>query len=227
MVTVSHVAHKLVNDKLFLQEAINHGVVSYNSLATKLQPEIEEELGRKVKHSAVTMALRRYDEKIKKSTRDLSFNYFVESIMKSNICYIVISETPSLLPKLLTLYHFIDFKKGGILNIVQGNHEVGVVTNERHKEKLLDILKMERILNVIEDLVCLSLMYSKDFTFTPGVIYNVSRFLAWENINIVNILQTQTELSLVVSKKDAMKCYKTLEKLVKKTKEGKTRKLKI
>ena len=70
-------------------------------------------------------------------------------------------------------------------------------------------------------------MYSKDFTFTPGVIYNVSRFLAWENINIVNILQTQTELSLVVSKKDAMKCYKTLEKLVKKTKERTTRKLKI
>ncbi len=216
MVTVSHVAEKLINDKVYLQEAMNQGVISYNSLATKFKPEIEEELGREVKHSAVVMAIRRYEEKLKKSIGEPSFNYFVETIMKTNMCYIVLRETPSLLPKLFTLYHIIDFKKGSILNIIQGNHEVGVITNERYKKKLLDLLKMETVLIKAEKLVAISLMYSKDFTFTPGVVYNVSRFIAWENINIINILHTPTELSLVVNEDDAMKCYRTLQKLVKK-----------
>jgi len=217
MVTVSHVVDKLINNKVFLQESMNQGVISCNSLATKLKPEIEEELGKEVKHSAIVMALRRYEEKLKKSIKEPSFNYFVETIMKTNMCYIVLRETPSLLPKLFTLYHILDFKKGSILNIVQGNHEVGVITNERYKEKLLDLLKMETVLIVEDGLVAISLMYSKDFTFTPGVVYNVSRFIAWENINIINILHTPTELSLVVNEGDAMKCYKTLQKLVKKS----------
>ena len=217
MVTISHVAEKLINDKAYLQEAMNQGVISYNSLATKFKPEIEEELGKTVKHSAIVMAIRRYEEKLKKSITEPSFNYFVETIMKTNMCYIVLRETPSLLPKLFTLYHIIDFKKGSILNIIQGNHEVGVITNERYKEKLLDILKMETVLIKDEKLVAISLMYSKDFTYTPGIVYNVSRFIAWENINIINILHTPTELSLVVNEDDAMKCYKTLQKLVKKT----------
>ena len=76
---------------------------------------------------------------------------------------------------------------------------------------------METVLIKDEKLVAISLMYSKDFTYTPGVVYNVSRFIAWENINIINILHTPTELSLVVNEDDAMKCYKTLQKLVKKT----------
>lgn len=214
MVTVSYVVSKLINDKIFLQEAMNQGVISYNSLATKLKPEIEAELGKEIKHSAIAMALRRYEETLKKSVKEPSFDYFVETIMKTNMCYIVLRETPSLLPKLFTLYHIIDFRKGGVLNIIQGNHEVGVITNERYKEKLLDILKIETVLREDEDLVSLSLMYSKDFTLTPGVVYNVSRFIAWENINIINILHTPTELALVVDKKDAMKCYKTLQKLV-------------
>jgi len=216
MVTVSHVVEKLMENKLYLQETMHQGVISCNSLATKFKTEIEDELGKEVKHSAIVMALRRYEEKLSKSIREPSFDYFIETIMKTNITYIVLRETPSLLPKLSTLYHVIDFKKGGILNIIQGNNEVGVITNERYKEKLLDLLKMESVYIKVDNLVSISLMYSKDFTFTPGVVYNVSRFIAWENINIINILHTPTELSLVVNEADAMKCYRILQKLVKK-----------
>lgn len=221
MVTVSHIVKKLVDNKRYLQEALSRGIVSYNSVAKKLKPEVEEELGKEVKHSAIVMALRRYEEKLRKTVEEPAFNYFIETIMKTNICCVVIGETPTLLPKLSVLYHSIDFKRGGILNIIQGNYEVGVVTNERYKEKLLDLLRLEKVLNVIEGLVSISLTFSKDFLFTPGVLYNVLRFVAWENINVIDLILTPKELSLIVDKKDAMRCYKVLEKLVKKQEAGK------
>jgi len=224
MVTISHIVKKLIRDKPYLQQSINQGIISNSLLAKKIKNDVENELDKEVKYSAIVMALRRHQENLKKSFNESSFNYFEETLVKTEICYVVFKETSTLLPKLFTLYHVIDFKKGGILNIIQGNYEVGVVINNRYKENLFDILKMEKVLFVIDNLISISLLYSKDFTFIPGVIYNVSRILAWNDINIVSILQTPTEMSLVINKKDMAKCFEVLDQFksdVKNNKHGK------
>ena len=215
MVTISHVVQNILNKHVFLQEAINYGIVSYNKLAENIKPEIEKELDKKVKHNAVVMALRRYSVKLEKRKDTLSFNYFGETLLKTDICYIVIEESETSLSKIQGLYDMIEFKHGGIFNVIQGNYEIGIITNSRYREKFLDLLINEKILKVVEDLVVISLTYTKDFSFVPGVLYNVSRFIAWENINILNVLHTPKELSFVISKKDAMRCYNTLERLIK------------
>ena len=220
MVTISHVVQDILNKHVFLQEAVNHGIVSYNKLAADIRPEIEQELGKKVKNNAVVMALRRYSDKLEKKQQKPAFDYFRETLLKTDICYIVVEESPTSLDKIQALYNEVDFKRGGILNVIQGNYEMGIITNQRSKDKLLDLLSDEKILNVIEDLVAISLTYSKDFMFVPGILYNVLRFLTWENINIVGIIMTQKELSLVVSRIDAMNCYNTLERLAKSSKNS-------
>lgn len=40
--------------------------------------------------------------------------------------------------------------------------------------------------------------------------------MAWENINIFEIVSTNTELTVILRKKDAMKAYEALDKLVRK-----------
>ncbi len=211
MITVSHAVVNILNRQIFLQEAINRDIVSYNQLARQLKPEIEEELGRKVKDSAIVMALRRNTDKIKSSFSEPSFSYAVETI-KTDICYVVLEESPDLVSKIKNLYPLIDFKRGGVLNITQGNFEVAIVVNKKYKEDLLDLLHDEKVLTVIDDLVSISLTYSKDFLYTPGILYDITRFLAWEKINIIDIILTKTELNLIINKKDLTKCYKTLAK---------------
>ena len=214
MVTISHVVKKLVDDKRFLQEALHQEVISYNSLANKLKPEIEEELEKEVKNSAIVMALRRYEEKLK-TVRTPAFSYFSEIVLRTNFCYIVVNESPSLLPKLSTLYHTISFKKGGVLHVSHGSYQVGIVTNDIYREKLLDLLKMEEIIHNMSDIVMISLKYSRDCTFTPGVLYDLVRFITWENINLLNVIHTPSDLFLYLNEKDAMRCYNVLAKLVK------------
>ena len=41
MVTISHIVQDIINKHVFLQEAINHGIVSYNKLAEDIKPDIE------------------------------------------------------------------------------------------------------------------------------------------------------------------------------------------
>jgi aspartokinase len=216
MVTISHIVEKLINDRVFIQEPISKGIVSHGSLAKQLKPEIEKELGKEVKTHAIVMAIRRYAESFKEKYKEIVFDYSSEIILKTDMCDIAVLRSPSLLNKLKRLYDIVDFEKGDILNIIHGRHEVSVVTNERYREKLLNILKGEKILNLENNLVSLTLTFSKDFLHTPGVIFNVVRNIAWENINIFEIVSTNTELTFILNKKDAVKGYTVLEKLVKK-----------
>lgn len=219
MVTISHVVQDVLKRQVLIQEAINHGIVSYNKLAQMLKPQIEQELGKEIKHSAVVMALRRTSGKFKKAATEPVFSYSIETI-KTDICYIVLEESPSLLSLIEKLYKIIDFKKGGILNIIQGNFEIAIIINHKYKEKVLDLLAEEKVLETVDDLVSISLTYSKNFLFTPGILYDVSRFLAWENINAIDIILTKTELSLIIDKKDLMRCYKTLGRFAENNDEG-------
>ena len=218
MVTISHVVQDILNKHVFLQEAINHNIVSYNKLANNIKTEIEAELGKKVKHNAIVMALRRYSEKLDIRRDKPSLNYFREILLKTDVCLVILEESPDALNKTQELYNRMVFKQGKIFNIVQGNYELGIITNQSNRENVIDAFGKDSILRIVEELVVISLMYSRDFLFTPGVLYNVLRFLTWENINIFNITLTPQELSLVISRKDTMRCYNTLEKLVKTTK---------
>jgi len=215
MATISNAVKDILSRQVFLQEAINRNIVSFNLLAKHLRPEIEAELGKTVKHSAVVMALRRYAEKLEKKKEQIKFNYFRETILKTDICYIIIAESATSLGKVQNLYNEIEFKQGGMYNIVHGNYELGIITNQRYKDTLLELLHDEKVSHVVEDLAVISLTHTQNFIFTPGVIYNVLRFVAWENINILSIILTPQELSLVIPRADAVKCYTTLERLVK------------
>ena len=53
MVTISHIVQKVINDKVFILEATNRGLISYSALATQLKPEIEKEFGKEVKARSI------------------------------------------------------------------------------------------------------------------------------------------------------------------------------
>jgi len=214
MVTISNIVQKKVDNRIYIQESMSRNIISFAGLAKQLKPEIEEEMGKTVKKHAIEMALRRYSEQLKEKHKNIVFDYSSDIIMKTLICDISVLRSPTLINKLKKLYDIINLEKGDILNIIQGNNEVSIVTNERYRENFIKILESEKIINTESNLVSLTLTYSKDFLYTPGIIFNVTRNIAWENINIYEIVSTNTELTFIIHKKDAMKGYKALERLI-------------
>ncbi|HLC96451.1 MAG TPA: hypothetical protein VJH97_03960 [Candidatus Nanoarchaeia archaeon] len=215
MVTVSHLVKHFIQGRPFLQEALGNKLISYGNLAEQMKAGIEKDLDKQVKHSAIVMALRRYSDELEdEQSRVKPFNYKSEIIMKTNICDICVLRKPGLLTKLKSLYEMVDFDKGDTLNIILGNFEVSIVTNEKYKDKVLQFLKSEKILNKESNLVALTMRFSDDFIHTPGVVFSVIRKLAWENINLFEIVSTLSELTLILKKDDAIRAYDTLQKLM-------------
>ncbi|MBW2979800.1 hypothetical protein KY360_00100 [Candidatus Woesearchaeota archaeon] len=224
MVTVSHLVKKIINDKPFLEEALSQKLISYGNLAEQIKSKIEEELGKEVKHSAIVMALRRYSDEIEeKHIKTAPFDYSSEITMKTNLCDFCVVKSPSLLAKLRQLYSLVNFERGDTLNVILGNYEISIIINERYKDKLTKFLKGEKILGKESNLAALTIGFKGDFLHTPGIVFNVVRKLAWENINIYEIVSTLTELTLILSKKDSIKAYDSLYNLVGKEKKKKSK----
>ncbi len=215
MVTISHIVKKMVNGQPFVEEALANKIISFGNLAEQILPKIEQELGKKVKHAAVVMSLRRYADEIadhRKKSRP--FDYSGEILIKTNICDFTVVKSLSLLSKLKMVHNLVNFEKGDTLNVIVGNNEVSIVTNERYAEKLAKFLSGERVLNKEKDLVALTIIFTADdFLHTPGVIFDSVRKLAWESINIYEIVSTMTELTFILHKKDSMKAYSVLQEL--------------
>ncbi len=215
MPTVSSAIKEIVDSKPMLYEAINQGIVNYANLAENLKPEIELMVGDKIELPAIVMALRRYAERMKPILeKKMPFCYKSEIVMKTGLIDISFVKTPSLLLRLKKLYDLTDHDKSETLNIIQGNYEITVVVNEKHKQSVLELLKGEKVLNQEKELVSFTMSLSRDYLYSPGILAKVTRALAWEDINILEVISTMTELTFIVGQKDAMRTYKTLQLLI-------------
>ena len=215
MVTISHIVNKLVDERIYLHEALSKGIASYGSVAKRLKPEIEKELKREVDHFAIVTALRRYSEKLTTRFNDIKFDTrYSEVNLKTHIIDINVLKTQELFDKLKRFYDLINFEKGDILHVIYGRTHVAIVTNERYKEKILNLLQNQKIKKIEENLVALSFTVGKERIEEPGVLFKITRSLAWENINVIEIISVDLEVTFIVDKNDATKGYCALEKLI-------------
>jgi hypothetical protein len=216
MVTISHLVHKMVDEKVYLQEAIGKGIASYGSVAKRLKPEIEKELKKEVAHYAVVAAIRRYAERLNKRFEDITFDASSSEVnLKTNIVDITVQKTTCLFDKLKKIYDVIHFDQGDILHIIYGRNTVSIVTNERYREQICRFLQFEKVVEVKENLVALFFSIDKKLVKTPGVLFQILRNFAWESININEIISIDLEMIVVVDEKDAVLGYKALQRLIK------------
>jgi aspartokinase len=215
MVTISHVVTKLINDNIYLQEAIGKGIASYGSVAKKLKPDIEEELKKEVAHYAIVAAIRRYSEKMNYKFQDIKFDANTSEVnLKTNVMDINVLRSNSLFDKLKRIYDIIQFKKGDILHIIYGKNSLSIVTNERYKENICQFLREETITNIEENLVSLSFTIDKCLVDRSGVLFQIVRNFAWENINIIEVISIDLEITFIVDVRDAVRGYKALQRLI-------------
>jgi aspartokinase len=213
--SISKIVKKLTEEQPFLLEALNRGIINFGNLAAEFKPKIEVELEKDVTESAIIMALRRYAEEIKgKIGTSHKTQLSCEITMKTNICDFNVVKTPGLLQKLKTFYKIADLGRGDFLNITIGSHEVSIAISQKHHKQIEDNLAVERVLNKQLNLVALTIVFSDDFIHTPGITYQVLQVLAWKNINLLEIISTLTELTVVIEKKDSIKSYEVLHELL-------------
>ncbi len=211
MVTVSQLTKKILEEKPFIHEALERGLINLVALAEMIKPDVEQELRTTVKTSTISMAIRRYIERRHKRLCRISISQKTDLLVKSNLFEISVSKSSSLQKKVIKLYEIVSFDIGDTLNIIYGNYEMLIISNDKYKEKFLRILKDEKILDVQEDISSISVKIPEACLYTPGFYHAITKLLLLENIPIIDIVNTKTEASFIMYDKDIPKSYTALK----------------
>ena len=212
MESVSNSVKRIIDRTPFLYEMLIQGILSYSNYAASIKPNVEQLHGKEVKSSAIIMAIRRYAEELrKKDTEQKSYDLRYEIMMKTNIYDINLVRSETIMSKLGELYHLVSPSSGDFLNVTLGSHEVSISFSEKYLEAVEPMIAGEEILHKMGDLVALSLVFSGDFMSTPGIVYEAVRKLAWEEINVNEIISTMNELTFVIRREDSMDAFTVLQ----------------
>jgi aspartokinase len=215
MVTIAHVVEDEIRKKPFLHEALGKGIINNAALAQELIPKIEATLHKKVKFSAVNMAIRRLSEKVHGTfiTKPL-FDRNSDLLLQSDLVEITLYKSENVQEYIQKVYAMVDYRKGDFLCITQGVHEVMIITNHRHASQIKKLIPSKFIRASIEKVSSISVRIPESAVDTVGLFYIVTRALNWEDINVIDIVSTYTEMTFILRDRDVSRAYDVLQDLI-------------
>jgi len=190
--TIAQNVRSHLQNKPYLLEALEKGIVNLSELARQIQEELK--IGNT---SAVKAALRRFSEELQKHKQKREEK--VLQVLKRSA---------------MAVYD----RKAVTITTKELNTKTGMKVDLLDKYiYLLDRADMPKRFNALvkHDNCTMIVMHSpEELEVTPGVVAFLTTLLAEQNVNIVEFISCWTETIIVVEKKDSLKAYEVLSNLV-------------
>jgi len=214
MVTVSRAVQKIIKENPSLEIALAKDLLSYSKLARYMHAEVEKELGRKVKDPAIIVALKRMREKAEKMYERKKVFSAEEMNTSSDLMEITVVRSPKIPGITSELNESEAVSEGAILNVIQGNKQTTFIFSRKIEKEVRNSLQGEKFISEIKGLAQISVGFSKEMFETPGFIVYVLKEVSWNNINLIEVISTYTELALIIKEEDVTKAYKILREVL-------------
>lgn len=214
MITVPEATKQIIERSRYLTEAMSKDLINYSSLARYIRPELEKMLMKKVSEAAIVMAIKRISDEIKPKFVPLAiFQSTPEMIVRSNLVEFTLQNNESLRKKYKDLEQFYSDEQKYFFTLTEGVFETTIIVSSDLADNIQSILQNEHILSEVKNLSSITIRLPKENITTPGVYYFFLKSLAWEGINIVEVVSTPNEVSLILDDKDINTAFGILKGL--------------
>lgn len=216
MITIAEVVESLIKKKPFIEGALYEGLINLSSLARQIRPEIEAKLKKPVKEGAVVMALKRLAPTldVKMNLRiKRALNDFGDIIVRSNLADFTFKNSESLIEKQSLLLNAIIGKREIFHTISKGVFETTVVVSDSLKEDVNHIFIHEELLNHSSNLSSITIKLPKENLTIPGLYYFIFKKIAWEGINILEVISTSNEFTIILNDRDIDRAFSVLKNI--------------
>jgi len=216
MIKISTVVERMVHRSPFLSEALSEGMINISALGRKLQPEVSKRIGREVRTGAIIMAINRMPfgglVQAEKSIQSF-FQKLNDISVRSNLIAYNFQNAPTLMEKQARLLdHIRQFPKG-FCTFSQGVSETTIIIGEQFEEKTDVLFKKERLLDKKTQLSAITLMLPTENRSLYGIYYYILKELAYHGINLIELISTTNEFTIIVVQEDLNQSFKILNDL--------------
>lgn len=216
MSTISKVTEDIINRSPFLREAMTENLINISALARKIRPEIEKSTGRDIKEGAIVMAIKRMtpgvyhklDIKIKNVIGGIG-----DFLVRSDLVDFTYENSESLREAQTKLIKQIGEDSDSFFTLCKGITETTYILNSKYVDAAKESFTNERLKAHNKDLSSITVKLPETNTETYGVYYYIMKHLAWEGINIEQVVSTANEFTAIVNSNDIDDAFKILMQL--------------
>lgn len=216
MLSIGKITEEIIGRSPFLREAMTDDLINISSLARKIKPEIEETLGKEVKEGAIVMAIKRMSPGLYHRLNLKITNIIGELgdfLVRSNLEDYTFENTESLRQKQADLVHLVNSDSDVFYTICRGVTETTIIASSSISTKISNLLINERLKSHTLDLASITVKLPAVNSEVYGVYYYILKHLAWEGLNIVEVVSTANEFTIIVKQDHVDKAFKVLMQL--------------
>lgn len=208
MIRISDALKANIEGNPFLEFGLHHGLFNLTQLARYLQPHIESRTMKAVQPAALTMALSRLQREIQPTT-PTAREYAVDRVtIHSGLYTATYPKQPDILTVLNKLYERVH-RDGGYCSLSQGQHEVTIILDRDRVPELQKRIR-RRPLFRCDDLSAIGVQFDSRYARIPGMLYMLLQRVALQNVNLVEITSTFTEIHLFIAEEDTRTVFDLL-----------------
>jgi hypothetical protein len=207
---------RAINNRPFLQEMMEDGLINLTALARDITEEVEKYTGKRASQGALVMAIRRMEP-----SYYFKFNHnlrkFLEGlgdvIVRSALCSFTYRNTPTLYQCQQSLLKIASERRDIFCSFSQGIHETTLIISDAIKNDMQQFFKGETVVSNRLNLASVTVKLPKENTEISGLYYFILKKLAWEGINITEMISTSNEFTVVVSQNDLERTFGVMHRL--------------
>jgi hypothetical protein len=213
MKPVASFVREIVDESEVALTALVEGYLNLSAYAKRIKPEVQRRARKDVAVGTIVVALCRYEIDARKRAA-LTPKVRLETIStRTALVEVSFNKTAKTTALLQAVYANEKLQEAEVLTVTSGIRELSLIFPEALKGEVLKVFKRETPTLIVEDLASLTLRFPPKYIHTPNAIFSMLRPLALNRINIVEVVSTYTELTVVVAQRDLQDAFAVLSEL--------------
>ena len=217
MKTVQKIVNDLLKESPFIEDGLTDGYINLTALAKVFQPKIEKISGKPVQKGAIVMAIKRYNSSYGTAMHHRKVSDYIKNlgdiIIRTNLVDFTFKNSAKLLNKHQELLVHINENPTIFHASSKGVYETNIVTCSSMSTKISQLFQDEKMISRIDDLASLTMRLPIDYFCIPGIFYIIFKKIASENINIIELISTTNEFTIIIDQKEINKAFDVLQNL--------------
>ena len=199
-------------ESAFLTEGMMRGLINLSELARHLRPQLERDLWKPVGQAAVVMALTRLATRLQQNDQAevKVLPKIGELITRSELTEFTYTNSDTSYECQRNLLEMAERHPGVYVTVTQGVREVLVISGRSMASSVESCFASEQLLLKKNNISALTLRLTPDSKHTPGIFHSILKQLAWRKINLVNMICTYTELTILLEQSEMALAFSVL-----------------
>jgi hypothetical protein len=214
MLSIATKVERIVMESSFLMEGLRRNLINLSELARQLQPQLENDMWKPVGQAAVVMALRRVAERLPEAANQpiQRARQTGELTTRTELTEYTYRHSESIGDSHRLLLERTARMGGVFVTVTRGVNEVMVICSRPVKQVVEEVFAGERLLTQQDNLNALTLHLNPETSRTPGIYHTILKQLAWDKVNLVNMICTYTELTVLLEQSQTSAAFTVLSR---------------